>query len=179
MIVDIAFTVPNNARAAGQVHNHTNSGFTAPSAGDIYALLDNHTDFNHGNTKLRYEGTIIAAFDNSKYAIAISDLAQAQMFSVTRYGYLNPFSSDWRTGSTISVAAQQSFNFFYQRDSTLTEAIRIDRAYELSQAAVLNSFKTGIILFKRDSLGYFKPIIVDIRKDPADSSKNIYVQKCL
>ncbi|MBC7934764.1 MAG: hypothetical protein H7Y86_05310 [Rhizobacter sp.] len=161
------------------MHIHTDSGYAAPSAGDVFTLISNHLSFDNADSKLKYEGSLIAAFDNSKYAISINDAANALAFNLNKNKYFNGSTGDWKDSSSIRTAAQTAFSFFYARDSTLTETIRTDRAYELSQAAVLTSFNTGIILLKRDISGRFKPLIIDTHVNSEDTSKRVYIQKCL
>lgn len=178
--VDITFTVPSGTRAAAKLHNHTSTGLAAPSAGDIYALIDDYFfNFPHPNSLLKYEGSFIAAYNNSKYALAISNPGEALIFSQTRFGNLNPFNGDWRTGYTFWTAARYAFRIFHTADSTTAEPLRTEKAFELSQASILSYYHSGINLFKQDNNGKFKPIIVDGFPDPANPLGRLYIQKCL
>jgi len=178
--VYITFTIPAGTRAAGQTHIHTDSGFAAPSAGDIYSLIENHNSFNSSNAALRYEGTIVAAFNNSKYAIAITDPTKAALFYSKKSQYLNTATADWKNNSEILLSALSAFNDYYDKYTNYSDTVvRTDRAFEMSQAAVLTEYNSGITLCKRDVSGHFKPIVIDTRTDPADSTKKTYIQKCL
>jgi hypothetical protein len=180
MYVSISFFLQNDMRAAAQAHNHTDSGVAAPSTGDIFELVKStHFSFPHFSSKMRYEGSFIQAANGSKYAIAIANDGRALNFYSYKEFFYDSLSHDWNQNSTAGFAYQRAFSYFYNLDSTTSNPARALAANELAQAAVLTSYDTGIILMKQDGSGKFKPIVIDIKPDPAVLGRKIYVRKCL
>ncbi len=179
MNVDITFDTSGNKKAAGAVHIHTDSGYACPSAGDIYSLIQNYITFNNSNIKLRYEGSMVAAFDTTFYAISISNPADALMFNTTKSANLNTLTAAWKDSTALYSVWDAANTYFYDKDSTLPERARDDNAILKAHATVLTQFKSGITLFKRNSFGKFKPIVIDTKPDPTKPGKYIFTEKCL
>lgn len=174
--VQINFSYPYNSTPAGWVHTHTDSGYSAQSAFDIYALIRSDSAFRHTDVKRQYEGNIVLSYDSSQYAISVTNQDQALIFLNTQGQYLD--GDKWNEQSPIGKAFKDAFDY-YQNKVFYNNANRYNLAYEMAMAAVLNQFNTGVTLFKKNSNGNFKPIVVyTTTPDASKPKKKKYFQDC-
>jgi hypothetical protein len=155
---------------AATLHTHPRSGYAAHSAKDIYKCLEERI-----GEEAHFGGTFVAAFNGDRYAITITNPAQAAAFLGTKNEYLQ--GTKWNEVSAIGKAfklAQVYFENVYKDHPN-----KIHLAYEMAMAAVLNQFNSGITLNKQNAAGNFTPIIVKTTPDPRKPKKTIYTQECL
>ncbi len=135
----------------GTVHNHPESGYAAPSAYDIFQLIENSRVNTEKVTQGRFIGNFIVAADASTYAITNAGAADA--FLKTKGNYLD--GSDWKEGSEIRKEFDKA-NYYLLRQNINNRNL----AYENAMAVVLEKYNAGITLMKLDAAnGTFKPII--------------------
>ncbi len=163
-------SVPSMHISAAKLHTHPPGGRSAPSAKDIYALIEYRVDNSY------YEGDFVAAADGNKYAFTVTNFAQASAFLNTQNGYLS--GADWGSTSVIGKAFYEALRYFmnlYKNNSNRSEL-----AYEMSMAAVLKEFNSGVTLHKKDTNGNFKPLIITTTTpNPNKPKKKVYTQDCL
>ncbi|MEZ5034641.1 MAG: hypothetical protein R2796_06605 [Chitinophagaceae bacterium] len=158
---------------AAMLHTHPPNGYAAHSANDLYSFLNNKL---YGDS--HFEGSFVAASDNSQYAISITDYDKAATFFNTKSSFLDTATNGWKESSLIGKEFDEAKKYFRKEYKNNTNKENL--AYEMAMAAVLNSFNTGITLHKKDSNGNFKPIVVKtVIPNPNKPKKKQYVQDCL
>ena len=120
----------------------------------------------------------MAAANNDKYAISISGAANAMLFNSTKSAYLDTLTADWKAGSAPQLEYDKAYRHYFKIYHAVDTLTSTDRAYEMANAAVLRQFNTGITLFKKNASGFFKPIVINVKPDPANPLTNIYTQVC-
>jgi hypothetical protein len=166
--ISYSFYIPPLHTFAADLHTHPPNGYNAPSAKDVYRLLETKSTDKH------FEGKFVAAFNGNKYAITVTDNAMAAAFLSTQSQYLNDSTNDWEENSGIGKAFAEVYDHFLDNDST-----KRNYAYEMAMAAVLKQYKTGISLNKKDASGNFKPIVVNTITHPEKPKKKFYTRDCL
>ncbi len=165
--INFPTSVPSMHISVAKLHTHPPDGRSAPSAKDIYNLIENRVDNSY------YEGDFIAAADGTKYAFTVTNLSQASAFLDSLSGNLS--GTDWNPSSLIGKAFREAYDYLYDNDST-----KLNYAYEMAMAAVLNQFNVGVTLHKKDVNGNFKPIVVKTTvPNPNKPMKKVYTQECL
>jgi uncharacterized membrane protein YgcG len=156
---------------AGFFHTHPNSGYTAQSAKDIYSLIE-------GSAANPYlEGNMIKAYDESQYAVTISNPTLATGFLQTKTQYLS--GSKWNENSEIGKAFKDAEDY-YKTKVFKNNPNKNNLAFEMAMSAVLKQFNTGITLFKKNTSGKFEPLIVTTSTpDPTKPKKKVYTQDCI
>lgn len=125
-------------RAFTVLHNHPSG--SAPSAGDILALTEFKTRNNNFDTCFALGGEM--------YAIAITDLAAAQIFSAKYLANKAPDDDneypEFMTNEILAVwEKMDSYNF---------------EAQAKAKAFIVNKYNGGITFFKQNNNGVFYPL---------------------
>lgn len=167
--ISMTFNIPYLTLHASSLHTHPPIGYSAHSAKDIYEMIGDQLQSN------QYEGSFVAAANGSKYALNVTDQAQAAIFLNTASTFLN--GSNWNDTSSIGLAFRDATKFF--EDKYNGNPNRDNLAYEMAMSAVLTQFNTGVTLSKRDSFGKFIPIKVNTMRNPNRPRRKIYVQDCI
>jgi len=166
--ISYSFYIPHLHTFAADFHTHPPNGYNAPSAKDVYRLLETKSTDKH------FKGKYVAAHNGNKYAITVTDNAMAAAFLSTKSQYLNDSTNDWKDASGIGKAFAEVYDHFLDNDST-----KRNYAYEMAMATVLKQYKTGISLNKRDASGNFQPIVVNTIIHPEKPKKKFYTRDCL
>lgn len=143
--------------AKSVAHNHPND--TPPSGGDILAMTRINKQNNNFNTCYAMAGGEI-------YAIAVTDLAAAQVFSAN---YLVNNTSGKEYPKFMFDEMSDVWN---DMDSYLTEGQAMAKAF------VVNKYNGGITFFKQNSNGVFYPLITKEVKQP-NGSKTYKLIPCI
>jgi hypothetical protein len=163
------FTYNNLQVHVASTHTHPPKGYPAPSADDVYNLINDMLQDSYCQTFFVY------ASNGSKYALTINNYNQALAFWTTKSKYLN--GAKWNEDSTVGKSFKEATKYFFDKyDGNPNQE---NLAYEMAMAAVLSKFNTGITLNKQDVSGNFKPIIVTQVTDPKKHKRTIYSQECL
>ena len=107
---------PNTKRPITWLHTHNKNGYSAQSAKDIYALLED----NLSNSN--FQGAFVAAANGEQHAITITDPAKATAFLNTKSTYLD--GTKWNENSEIGKAFKDAENYFlkeYKNYDTTTQ----------------------------------------------------------
>jgi len=159
----------------GNLHTHPRTGYTCPSSTDMYDLV-----FERMNLP-RFRCIYVAAFDSSQYAISINDYAKALSFYNTKPQFLNDSTNGWKEDSEIGLAYEKARLYFKEtyKDTTSDKHL----IHQLAMAATISQFNIGITMFKKDSSGHFKPLMVKRTVIPKDRNnkkeKVIYTIECI
>lgn len=155
--ITIPITVSDLDAIIATSHYHPASGYSAPSANDIYRVIEangyNTSQFTQG----RFQGSFVEAADGSSYALKVTDFNLANTFFGTQSSNLAQNGREWNPESNIGkdfTAANDYYLRKYWKSSN-----RNNLAYEEAMGFVLNKYNTGITLMKKDPVGNFKPII--------------------
>jgi hypothetical protein len=147
-------TIPSGMIPFGGMHTHPASAYSAPSAGDIYALPNAHA--SHASYNVNY----IYAADGTRYALTITDATKAAAFVANNpmASNVDPATNSWMTtGNANDIFAE--FNRVYNSiDPPPGGGPNADAAFERAQAYVLDKFDTGMTLLKADASGSYKEI---------------------
>lgn len=163
-------SIPYLSLYAANLHTHTATEASPPSAGDIYLLIGSYLNFP------RFEGRFIVGADGSQYALTVTNPVQAAAFLNTQTQYWDPNTHNWKDTSAIGIEfnnAKRYYKKIYKGNPNMDNL-----AYEMAMAAVLNKFNSGITLSKKNAAGNFKPIVISITNDPRKPRRIIYVQLC-
>ena len=151
-------------------HTHPASSYPSQSAFDVYSLIESRIDEPY------HFGDFVTGADGSQYAITISDPSLAFTFLGTKNQFLD--GRKWNITSDIGIAYEKAFEY-YSDEIYSNNPDKIDLSYEMSMAAVLDQFNSGITIYKKNAVGKFKPIVVKTTTDPRKPNKIIYIQECL
>ncbi|MGC4232215.1 MAG: hypothetical protein QM594_04485 [Niabella sp.] len=140
------------------VHTHPEGGYSAPSPVDIYTVIEGMSN-NTGNfTKNSYLGSFVFAADGSAYALTIANPVAAGAFLSTKSSNLS--GRAWNEESEIDRAFLEAKRFFEKQYKGLDKNERKMRVYEEALAVVLDKFKTGVTLMKKEKEEQsFKPVL--------------------
>ncbi len=169
--ITITANIPYLHIWATMAHTHPSSGYSAPSANDLYSLIDQKNQENH------FEASFIIAANGNTYAIAISDISKATSFFSTKSLFLNTQSNGWKENSEIGKEFLKSSTYFVKLFKG--DPDQLNKSYENAYSSVLSKFNSGIILFKKNQSGNFKPLIIKSMQDPHKPKKIIYTTECL
>jgi hypothetical protein len=161
---------PNTKRPLSWLHTHPDTGYAAHSPLDIYQLIEASMNNVH------MQGTFVAASNGDQYAITITNRPMAYAFLHTKAFYLK--GSKWDEGSAIGKAFKEAW--LYYKNIYKNNPNKNNLAYEMAMAAVLEEFKTGITLNKKDANGNFNPIVViTSTPNPNKPKQKVYTEDCL
>lgn len=153
------------------LHTHPSSDYAAQSAKDIYELLQESSQNPH------FQGAFVAAANGSQYAITINDPTKANTFLATMAQNLD--GAKWKEDSDIGKAFKDASDF-YSTKIFKGNPNKLNLAYEMAMAAVLNQYNVGVTLNKKDASGNFKPLVVKTTiPNPNKPNKREYSQDCL
>jgi hypothetical protein len=157
-IIDISFP-----GAIADLHNHP--GNTAPSAGDLYSLIQINI------AKPAFTLRFVCLHDGVDYALAIYDPAAASAFIKAYPPQPNPGYSP-RFPDTL-------FNEFAEMKSYLIHinAFQPRTADEMATAFMLDKYRTGVALFKANGKGEFQHLIVRQKRNK-DGKKTYHASLC-
>ncbi len=148
--INISYSVGYLNVLAATLHTHPSIGYAAQSAYDIYALIEISMQNSY------YKGGFVAAANGSKYAVAITDKTLAAAFLNKKANNLN--GTKWNENSAIGIAYNDAYKYYSEKVYN-GNPNQINLAYEMAMATTLNN--TGVTLFKQDTNGNFKPIVVN------------------
>lgn len=153
--ITIPVTVSDLDAIIATSHYHPASGYSAPSANDIYRVIEangyNTSQFTQG----RFQGSFVEAADGSSYALKVTDATLANTFFGTQGSNLAQNGREWNPESDIGKDFTAANDYYLRKygDS------KTNQAYEEALGFVLNKYNTGVTLMKKDATGNFKPII--------------------
>ena len=151
----------------GAAHTHTDSGYSAPSPGDIYnfrwvnSINSNFWDYFNFSS------------GQNEYAFIVTDTVLFRNFGLNWSPdvYFDDSTGDWKEDTEIFIAKQNAFDYFVEVMNK-TE----DEAFELAQAFIARKYQTGLTIAKMDAQGNFKPIFVNEISDSSNPSNKTYQQ---
>jgi hypothetical protein len=162
--LSLDYAIPNFHEVVAEAHTHPANVYAAQSAKDIYQLITSTQQNPY------VQGNFAFASNGDKYAISITNPAQAAAFLATKSQFLN--GNDFTENSTIGIALENAKKYFEKIYKG--NANKINLAYEMALSAVLNQFNSGITLSKKDSTGHFAPIVVRTGTRLQNPKKIIY-----
>ncbi|MCD0476180.1 hypothetical protein LPB87_17440, partial [Flavobacterium sp. EDS] len=134
------------AGAFGAMHNHPNQ--TPVSGGDIYAAVT----LNTGNSNFT---TSFILTKGETYAIVVTDLAAAQVFTASYPADISP------------IYPPEFPEFIFDQISFIRSKLgESNEVRTMAIASVLDKYNAGITLMRQDSDGQFNPIKVQETTQP-------------
>lgn len=152
-------TITTTSNTLAVAHTHPDGGYPAPSATDLYMLMDTYDDY--------YKTTLsfVYAADGSLYALQVTDPAALASFLAN---YPPGANHDNVTHNFADHTALKSdYDNAYQ--TLLIQGMSPNEANEKAMAYVFDKYDAGITMLKADANHNFKAVAA---KDAIDASGN-------
>jgi len=155
----------------GTVHTHPGTGYSAPSAHDIYAVIANRGENESKFTLNSFQGNFILAADGSIYALRVTDVGKANAFYATKSNYIDG-DAKWKEKSEADKLFSDATEFYRRQFKKISNNKNL--VYENAMAAVLAKFETGVTLMKLDAEdNAFSPIIRQVNTSTNNRGKTV------
>jgi hypothetical protein len=118
-----------------KVHTHTFGSIPAPSATDLFDIIDNWSAFKY------FTDSYVVAADSTKYNLHVSDTTKLKSFKNTYGVFHDPVANDFMNGSILWQTMRDLKNSFTNNNN-----LGANEAYERALATILED--AGVTLSK-------------------------------